>query len=234
MTKGKIYLIPVTLGDTDFRRTIPDHAVEITRKLRIFAVEELRSARRYLRLIDKQFPIDDTLFFELNEHSREEDISEFLKPVLEGKDMGIMSEAGLPGIADPGSVLVKEAHNKNIRVVPLSGPSSILLSLIASGMNGQNFRFCGYLPVKPDQRNSRLKETEKAVITGETQIFIETPYRAQKMFESIISVCQGDTRLCVATDVTLPGETIRTMKISEWRKEKIDLKDRLVVFLLGR
>jgi len=234
MTKGTIYLIPVTLGDSDFGNTIPDYVVEITRKLRIFAVEELRSARRYLRLIDKQFPIDDTVFFELNEHSKEEDISEFLKPVLEGKNMGIMSEAGLPGIADPGSVLVKAAHKNKIRIIPLSGPSSILLSLTASGMSGQNFRFLGYLPVKPEQRNKSLRETERAAMTGETQIFIETPYRAQKMFESIITICHSETMLCIASDITLSTEMIRTMKVSEWKKENIELDDRLVVFLLGK
>ena len=133
MAKGIIYLIPVTLGNSDFRITIPEQVTELTRGLRLFAVEELRSARRYLRMIDKQFPIDDTLFFELNEHSKEEDISEFLEPVLAGRNMGVMSEAGLPGIADPGSILIKAAHKKNIRVVPLSGPSSVLLSLTASG-----------------------------------------------------------------------------------------------------
>jgi 16S rRNA (cytidine1402-2'-O)-methyltransferase len=233
MAKGTIYLIPVTLGDADYRRTIPEKVIELTKGLRLFAVEELRSARRFLRLIDKQFPIDDSLFFELNEHSDENDVASFLEPVLAGENMGLMSEAGLPGIADPGSILIKAAHTMNIRIVPLSGPSSILLSLTASGMNGQNFRFHGYLPVKPDQRNNRLKETEKGTITGETQIFIETPYRAQKMFESIISVCHSDTRLCVASDITLPTEMIRTMKISEWRKEKIELDNHLVVFLLG-
>jgi 16S rRNA (cytidine1402-2'-O)-methyltransferase len=233
MKKGTIYLIPVTLGNADFRKTIPEQVVELTKGLRLFAVEELRSARRYLRLIDKQFPIDDSQFFELNEHSKEEDVAIFLDPVLKGSDMGIMSEAGLPGVADPGSVLIKAAHKMNIRIVPLSGPSSILLGLIASGMNGQNFRFLGYLPVKTDQRNNRLRDIEKAAMTGETQIFIETPYRAQKMFESIVTVCQGDTKLCVASDITLQGELIKTMKVSDWRKEKTGLNDHLVVFLLG-
>jgi 16S rRNA (cytidine1402-2'-O)-methyltransferase len=233
MAKGTLYLIPVTLGDSDFRKAIPEEVIRITRGLRHFAVEEIRTARRYLRLIDKQFPIDDTVFFELNEHSKNEIIAGFLDPVLEGKDMGIMSEAGLPGIADPGSVLVKEAHNKNIRVVPLSGPSSILLSLIASGMNGQNFRFNGYLPVKPDQRNSRIREIEKAALTGETQIFMETPYRAMKMFESLIGICNGETSMCVAADITLSTEMIRTMKVDDWRRAKCELDGRLVVFLLG-
>jgi 16S rRNA (cytidine1402-2'-O)-methyltransferase len=234
MGKGSIYLIPVTLGDAEFRRTIPEYVIEIAIRLRIFAVEDLRSARRYLRLIDKKFPIDETVFFELNEHSKEEDVAEFLEPVLSGSDMGIMSEAGLPGIADPGSFLVKAAHIRNIRVVPLSGPSSIVMSLIASGMNGQNFRFRGYLPVKPDQRNNSLRETEKAALTGETQIFIETPYRAQKMFESIIAICQSETLLCIASDITLSNEMIRTLKVSDWKKENIELNGRLVVFLLGK
>jgi 16S rRNA (cytidine1402-2'-O)-methyltransferase len=234
MKKGTIYLLPVTLGDADFRKTIPEYVVELTRNLRLFAVEDLRTARRYLRLIDRKFPIDESLFLELNEHSRVEDVAEFLNPVIEGIDMGIMSESGLPGIADPGSILVREAHRKNIRVVPLSGPSSVLLSLIASGLNGQNFRFLGYLPVKPDQRNSCLRETEKAAMTGETQIFIETPYRAQKLFETIINLCHNETRLCVGSDVTHPTEMIKTMTVSEWKREKPDLNNRLVVFLLGR
>jgi 16S rRNA (cytidine1402-2'-O)-methyltransferase len=233
MEKGTIYLIPVTLGDSDYRKTIPDYALELTRRLRIFAVEELRTARRYLRLIDKQFPIDDTIFFELSEHSKEADTGEILQPVIDGEDLGLMSEAGLPGIADPGQILIKAAHKLDIRVVPLSGPSSILLGLTASGLNGQNFRFLGYLPVKPEQRNDRLRETEKAALTGETQIFIETPYRAQKMFESILNVCHGETKLCVASDITLVTEMIKTMRIADWQKIKIELNDKLVVFLLG-
>lgn len=230
---GSIYLIPVTLGNSEFSNVITGYVTEIARSLRFYIVEDIRSSRRFLRMIDKTFPIDDTVFFELNEHTPEKDIINFLRPVAEGNNMGLMSEAGLPGIADPGMLLVRLAHASKIRVVPLSGPSSIVLSLIASGLNGQNFTFHGYLPQKPDERAARLKEIERKIHHGESQIFIETPYRAQKMVISIIASCKPETMLCIACDITLPSENIVTMKIADWKKAVPELDGRLVVFILG-
>jgi 16S rRNA (cytidine1402-2'-O)-methyltransferase len=230
--KGSIYLVPVTLGDDNFSYVIPEKALEIVRRLRFFIVEDLRSARRFLRLIDKSFPIDSSVFFELNEHTGDEDISHFLEPVISGSDTGLMSEAGLPGIADPGARIVSLAHRHRIKVTPLSGPSSIILALISSGLNGQNFSFNGYLPVKPDERAAKLKELEKASKKGFSQIFMETPYRNQKMLETIFETCHNNTLLCIAADITLPAESIATMRISEWKRNKPDLNGRLVVFVL--
>ncbi len=230
--KGRLYLIPVTLGGNDYSAVIPEKVISITRQLRYFIVEDVRSARRFLRLIDKSFPIDESGFFELNEHTPEDSISQFLEPLINGSDMGLMSEAGLPGIADPGSLLVALAHRRKISVVPLSGPSSIILALIASGLNGQNFTFHGYLPVKPNERASRIKEIEKKAHEGYAQIFMETPYRNSRMLETILSVCSNDTLLCIAADISLPAESVRTMKISEWKADKPDLDDRLVVYVL--
>ena len=229
---GNIYLIPVTLGGDDFLKVIPEKVIGITRLLRYFIVEDIRSARRYLRLVDKGFPIDDTVFLELNEHTGESEISDYLEPASKGYDMGIISEAGLPGIADPGARIVALAHKKNLKVIPLSGPSSILLALISSGFNGQNFTFNGYLPVKPAEKAARIKELEKRAHEGYAQIFMETPYRNQKMLESVIATCKNDTLLCIAADITLPSEDIRSMKISEWKKNIPSLKNRLVVFVL--
>jgi 16S rRNA (cytidine1402-2'-O)-methyltransferase len=232
MAAGKIFLIPVTLGDEDYRKVIPDKVLAVTRSLRLFAVEDLRSSRRYLRLIDKDFPIDETIFHELNEHTNESEIGQYLEPVMKGSDMGIMSEAGLPGIADPGAKLISIAHLKKIRVIPLAGPSSILLAIISSGLNGQNFTFNGYLPVKPADRASRLRELEKKSRDGYAQVFMETPYRNQRMMDSILSECSNETLLCIAMNITLPDENIRTMTISEWKKNQPSLNDRLVVFII--
>jgi 16S rRNA (cytidine1402-2'-O)-methyltransferase len=230
--KGSIYLLPVTLGGHDFSQVIPDKVLEITRKLRLFIVEDIRSARRYLRLIDKKFPIDDTTFLELNEHTADSELSFLLEPVLKGSDCGLMSEAGLPGIADPGARIVAMAHRKKIPVIPMSGPSSIILALISSGFNGQQFTFHGYLPVKPAERAARVRELEKKAGEGYTQIFMETPYRAQKMAEALISTCRNDTLLCIASDITLETESIKTGRIEEWRKSPPKLAGRLVIFLI--
>jgi 16S rRNA (cytidine1402-2'-O)-methyltransferase len=229
---GKIYLIPVTLGGDDFLKVIPEKVIGQTKLLRYFIVEDVRSARRFLRLIDKGFPIDDTVFVELNEHTDAADISDYLEPVFKGSDIGIMSEAGLPGIADPGAKIIALAHKKNLQVIPLSGPSSIFLALISSGFNGQNFAFNGYLPVKPSEKITRIKELEKMAHEGYAQIFMETPYRNQKMFESVIAACNNDTMLCVAADLTLPSEYIRSMKISDWKRNIPSLNNKLVVFVL--
>lgn len=229
---GRIYLIPVTLGGDDFLKVIPEKVINLTRQLRFFVVEDVRSARRFLRLIDKEFPINDTVFYELNEHTGESDIAHYLEPVLNGSDIGVLSEAGLPCIADPGARIIAIAHQKRITVTPLSGPSSILLALISSGLNGQNFSFNGYLPVKPGERSARLRELEKKAGEGFSQIFMETPYRNQKMLESIVTACHNDTFLCIAIDITLTTESIRTMRISEWKRDLPLLNNKLVVFVL--
>jgi 16S rRNA (cytidine1402-2'-O)-methyltransferase len=229
---GRIYLIPVTLGGEDFLSVIPEKVIGITRQLRYFVVEDIRSARRFLRLIDKNFPINDSVFFELNEHTGESDIGHYLEPISAGSDIGVLSEAGLPGIADPGAKIIALAHLKRIKVTPLSGPSSIILALIASGLNGQNFTFNGYLPVKPAERSAKLRDLEKKAEEGYAQIFMETPYRNQKMLESVLGTCHNDTLLCIAADITLPTESIRTMSISEWKKSLPLLNDRLVVYVI--
>jgi 16S rRNA (cytidine1402-2'-O)-methyltransferase len=230
--KGRIYLIPVTLGGDDFLKVIPEKVISLTRQLRYFIVEDIRSARRFLRLIDKQFPIDDTIFFELNEHTEQSSIESYLEPSVAGSDIGLLSEAGLPGIADPGAKIVALAHRKKITVTPLSGPSSIILALISSGLNGQNFTFNGYLPVNPAERSAKLRDLERKAGDGFAQIFMETPYRNQKMLESIITTCHGETLLCIAADITLPDESIRTMRISEWKRDLPLIKDKLVVFVM--
>jgi 16S rRNA (cytidine1402-2'-O)-methyltransferase len=232
MATGKIFLIPVTLGDEDFHKVIPEKVISTTRSLRIFVVEDIRSARRYLKLIDKDFPINETTFLELNEHTNNSEIGHYLDFVFKGSDVGIMSEAGLPGIADPGAKLISLAHRKKIRIVPLSGPSSIIMALISSGLNGQNFTFNGYLPVRSAERASKLKDLEKKTRDGCAQIFMETPYRNQRMLESILSVCSNEVMLCIATDITLPGENIRTMTIGEWKRNIPLINDRMVVFIL--
>lgn len=230
--KGKLYLIPVTLGNEDYQQVIPGGVLTITKSLRYFIVENLRSARRYLRMIDRTFPIDECTFLELSEHTTEKEISDYLDPVLEGKDAGVMSEAGLPCIADPGSMIVALAHQKGINVSPLSGPSSIILALIASGFNGQNFTFNGYLPVKQPELTTKLKDLEKKSLQGYTQIFMETPYRNQKMLDAVLSACQDNTFLCIAENITLPEESVMTKKIREWRKNPPTLNNKLIVFVM--
>jgi 16S rRNA (cytidine1402-2'-O)-methyltransferase len=230
--KGRIYLIPVTLGGDDHTAVIPDRTTEIMLRLRHFVVEDIKSSRRYLRRVDRAFPIDSSVFYELNEHTAESDIDHFLDPVHNGHDIGLMSEAGLPGIADPGARLISLAHRKKITVTPLSGPSSIIMALISSGLNGQNFSFNGYLPVKPDERVVKLREIERRARAGYAQIFIETPYRNQKTLESVIATCSNDTMLCIACDITLSNEWIRTMNISDWKKNIPDINNRLTVFIL--
>jgi 16S rRNA (cytidine1402-2'-O)-methyltransferase len=229
---GRIYLVPVTLGGDDFLKVIPQRVISLTRELRYFIVEDIRSARRFLRMIDKEFPIDESQFFELNEHSSESDAVNYLDPAIKGLDMGIMSEAGLPGIADPGAIVIAMAHRKGLTVTPLSGPSSIIMALISSGLNGQNFTFNGYLPVKPAERAAKLRELEKAAGTGFAQIFMETPYRNHKMLDSILSTCRNDTMLCIAADISLPTESIKTKRIADWKSDPPGLKDKLVVFVM--
>ncbi|MCX6239957.1 MAG: SAM-dependent methyltransferase [Bacteroidia bacterium] len=230
---GNLYLIPTTLGESDTAQVIPAEVSAIVKNIKYFIVENIRTARRYLRKMDPQLNIDELQFFELNQHTYSRVTEEYLKPILEGFDVGIISEAGCPGIADPGAEVVKQAHLMQIRVVPLVGPSSILLSLMASGMNGQNFAFIGYIPVKPAERVKAIKEIERrSGIEKQTQIFIETPYRNTQLINDLINTLSDQTRLCLACDITLDTEYIKTQTVAQWKKGVPDLNKRPAIFLI--
>ena len=229
---GTVYMIPVTLGDSGPDISIPRGTLEITLSLRLFAVEDVRTARRWLRFIDRDFPIDGTRFYPVGKHSDPAGLEEFFSMVEGGSDSGVMSEAGMPGLADPGNIVASEAHRRGIRVAPLTGPSSVMLALVASGLNGQSFAFNGYLPVDTPGRRKAVKDLERMSGSGQTQIFMETPFRNGKMIEDILSVCQSSTRLCIAADISLPSEFIRTMTVAEWRRQVPVLDRRPAVFLM--
>ena len=231
---GTLFLIPVTLGDSPVQHVIPAYVLELVDRLDHFIVEDLRSARRYLKKAGITKAIDDLSFYLLNEHTEDQAIEELLAVLTNGNDAGLMSEAGIPAVADPGSGLVALAHRHGIRVVPLAGPSSILMALMASGMNGQSFRFHGYLPVKKPQRLNSLRKIEKiALETGETQVFMETPYRNMSLLEDILNSCRDNTLLCIAADISLDAETIKTRTIREWKGKLPDIHKRPAVFLLS-
>jgi len=228
---GTIYLIPTTLGECDLSSILPEKNNIITRKIRHFIVEDVRTARRFLRKVDREFPIDDCTFFILNQHTTAEEITTFLAPISQGNDMGVLSEAGCPAVADPGADIVNMAQQKNYTVVPLVGPSSILLALMGSGFNGQSFAFVGYLPIDGSERGKALKKLEnRAFNESQTQLFIETPYRNMKMLEDILKHCQPNTRLCIAADITLDTEFIKTKTVKEWQKSLPDLMKRPCIF----
>jgi 16S rRNA (cytidine1402-2'-O)-methyltransferase len=213
-----LYLLPVTLGNTPLDRVLPQHNIEIIKGIKHFIVEDIRSARRFLRQADPQFDIDGSQFFELNKHTSVNDIAGYLTPLSQGHPMGVISEAGCPAVADPGADVVAIAQRKGMKVVPLVGPSSIILSVMASGFNGQSFAFHGYLPIKPDERAKKLKQLEQRIYNdNETQIFIETPYRNGKMIEEIIKNCRPQTKLCIAANLTCDDEFARTRTIKDWR-----------------
>ena len=234
MIKGNLYLIPTPLGDTGFEAGMPLFNLQILQQINTFIVEELRTARRFLRKAGYTKDFETVNFYLLNEHTPDNEAVTMLEKAIAGENIGLLSEAGLPCIADPGNIVVRLAHRKGIRVIPLTGPSSIMLALMASGLNGQNFVFHGYLPVKPDERSKTLRELEQAAAKGnQTQIFIETPYRNMAMLESILKTCHPSLMLCIAADLTLETEWIRSMTVQEWKKEKPELHKRPVVFLLG-
>lgn len=233
--KGVLYLIPNTLGNPDTAITIPPVVTQIIKQIDVFIVEDLRNARRYLRNLVRELDLDRPTFLELNEHIPDGEVPGYLDEVLKGKNAAIVSEAGLPGIADPGAVAVRLAHQAGIRVIPLTGPSSISLALMASGLNGQSFRFHGYLPVKRPDRIRRIREIGLAALrSGETQIFIEAPYRNDALLADLLDVCEPDTLLCIAADLTLDSESVSTRSIARWRQQVPSLHKRPVVFLLGR
>ncbi|MDD5571988.1 MAG: SAM-dependent methyltransferase [Bacteroidales bacterium] len=228
-----IYLIPSVLGNGNTDKVLPQFNKNIVNELDCFIVEEIRTARRFLKEMGYKKDFNEVTFFVLNEHTEPEEISDFLKPAEEGKSIGIISESGCPAVADPGAEIVRLAHKKNITVIPLTGPSSILLSLMASGFNGQNFTFLGYLPVEKKSRVKKIKEIERdAYNKSQTQIFIETPYRNHHLLNDILNVCNYNTMLCIACDITLPAEFIKSKTIAEWRKSIPDINKRPAIFLL--
>jgi len=234
MIKGNLYLIPTPLGETGFDAGMPAYNLQILHNIDTFIVEELRTARRFLRKAGYDKDFETVTFYLLNEHTPDNEAAGMLEKSMGGKHIGLLSEAGLPCIADPGNIVARLAHRKGIRVIPLTGPSSIMLALMASGLNGQNFVFHGYLPVKPDERTKALRELEYAASKGnQTQIFIETPYRNLQMLESIVKTCHPSLTLCIAVDLTLVTEWIRSLPLSEWKKQKPELHKRPAVFLLG-
>jgi len=231
--EGKLFLIPAPLGDSDIELVMPKMLAETINQIDDYIVEQARTARRFLIKAGIQKPIDELSFYILNKRTTRAAVESFLDPVKEGKNIGLISEAGLPCIADPGSEIVKIAHQKNLEVIPLVGPSSIFLALMASGMNGQKFAFSGYLPIKPPERKKQIRMLEKrAAEENETQIFIETPYRNNALIKNIISVCSPYTILCVAANLTTPQQTIKTLSIKQWEEQAYDYHKQPSVLLL--
>lgn len=228
-----LYLLPVTLGDTPIESVLPAHNKEVIGEIRHFIVEDVRSARRFLKKVDKEIDIDTLTFYPLNKHTSPEAISTYLQPLIEGNPMGVISEAGCPAVADPGADVVAIAQRKNLKVVPLVGPSSIILSVMASGFNGQSFAFHGYLPIEQTERMKALKMLEQRIYNEhQTQIFIETPYRNNKMVEDILHNCRPQTKLCIAANLTCEGEYIKTKTVKEWQGKVPVLSKIPCIFLL--
>ena len=228
-----LYLIPCTLGDTPIEKVLPAYNHEIIVGIKNFIVEDIRSARRFLKKVDRDINIDDLTFYELNKHTSPESIASYLKPLQGGEPMGVISEAGCPAVADPGADVVAIAQRKHLKVVPLVGPSSIILSVMASGFNGQSFAFHGYLPIDAGERAKTLKHLEsRAYSEYQTQLFIETPYRNGKMVEDILATCRPQTKLCIAANLTCEGEYAKTRTVKEWRGKVPDLSKIPCIFLL--
>jgi 16S rRNA (cytidine1402-2'-O)-methyltransferase len=232
---GKLYLIPNSLGSEDLNAILPLGNFSIIKSIQTFIVEDIRTARRFLSKAGHRGNIDKLDFLVLNEHTNTTEISDYLETIKQGKDIGLLSDAGVPCVADPGADIVSIAQDQNIQVIPLVGPSSIVMGLMASGFNGQNFAFVGYLPKEQNQRNKRIKELESRVYReDQTQLFIETPYRNNHLLESLLSQCNPETKICVACDITLTSEYIVTLKVTNWKKLKAkpDLKKRNTLFLI--
>ena len=231
---GKLYLVPTFLGATKPEQVLPAGTLEIVRKLKHFVVENTRTTRRNLSRFGMDTPIDEIEFIELDKHNaRNLDLMEHLGPCLNGEDMGLMSEAGTPCVADPGALVVDLAHSAGIQVVPLTGPNALILALMASGFNGQAFAFHGYLPIKNPERQNAIRELERrSAANNETELFIETPFRNNAMLEDLCKNCHPSTRLCVASNITCEDEQIISQDIAEWKKFKDDLNKKPAVFLI--
>lgn len=234
MNKGTLYLIPTTLGKTPENNTMPEYTLNVLRTLDVLVVENIQTAVKFLHWVGGTIPEYKIDFYPLTKNTPDQEIFSFLKPLKAGRNVGLMSEAGAPAVADPGAKLVNMAHQNRIKVVPLVGPSSILLALMASGFNGQSFAFHGYLPIDAHKRKQALIQLEgESRRHDRTQIFMEAPYRNNEMFRSILESCNPNTRLCVATDITLPTEDIRSMEIGEWKKQPSeDRNKRPTIFIL--
>ena len=232
--ESALYLIPCPMGETAKEQVLPSYNTQIVKNIRHFIVESRKAAVRFLVSLDKTFPIDDCTFTELSEHTDQKaDLSKHLLPLEKGESMGVISDAGCPCIGDPGSRAVEIAQKKNLRVIPLVGPNSMIMAIMASGFNGQNFAFNGYLPVKNGEREGKIKQLENKVYKeDQTQLFIETPYRNQKMLEAILKTCRPETKLCLAAGITTSEEFIKTKTIAAWKKEKIELKKIPMIFLI--
>ena len=234
--EAALYLIPVTLGETEIGQVLPAYNHDVIVGIKHFIVENIRSARRFLKKTEKTIDIDQLTFYELNRHTDRKFIGEYLEPLKKGQPVGIISEAGCPAIADPGADVVAIAQSRGYKVVPLVGPSSIIMSVMASGFNGQSFAFNGYLPVEVPQRIKALKKLEQKVQNeNQTQLFIETPYRNAKMIETILNALNPKTKLCVAAGITCAEEYIKTLTVADWKKEKLpDLGKIPAIFVIGK
>lgn len=233
MSKGKLYLLPTPLSDCPMEKVLTAGELDIIGGLDCFVVEELRTARRFLSAAGHKGHVEELEFHELNEHTDPAEVESFAALFDDGRNVGLLSEAGLPAVADPGALLVDLCHRKGIKVVPLVGPSSLMLALMASGLNGQSFAFRGYLPAKTPERRRALQELERtSAKLHQSQIFIETPYRNDAMLADIIECCSPDTRVCVATDITAEDEEIVTKTVSQWKKEKKEIGKKPTVFIL--
>ncbi len=230
---GKLYLFPSPLGDNEPLEVIPGPVLDRMLEIRTFVVEEVRTARRFLSRAGLKGHIGELEFHELNEHTQPKEVEALAALFENGQDVGLITEAGLPAVADPGALLVALCHRRGIEVVPFTGPSSLMLALMASGLDGQSFAFCGYLPAKTDERRSAIRTVEKrSSQLHQTQLFIETPYRNDSLMADLLASCRDDTRLCIAADLTLPTATIRTRTVREWKKAPIEIGKRPCVFLL--
>jgi len=233
--KGKLYLIPTTLGESDPMDVLPQTIKKALSFIDDYIVENEKTARKSIKSVLPE-KVQATLKLSLlNKHTVASEHLSMIQPCLQGKNVGLMSEAGCPGIADPGAVIVKIAHEKGIQVVPLVGPSSIFLALMSSGMNGQSFAFNGYLPIEKGEKKTALKNLERlSHDKDQSQLFIETPYRNNKLLEDILQVLQPNTHLCIAADITLPTEYIKTLRVQDWKKTKIDLHNRPTIFIIHK
>lgn len=234
MKQGKLILIPNLIGEENFQDSITKKIVQTIKKTNFYIVENIRSARRYIKKIVPEKSIEEIIFFAYGKHNTLNIQEDFLQNILSGNDVGLISEAGVPAVADPGSKIVEYAHQYNIKVIPLVGASSILLALMSSGMNGQNFAFNGYLPIDKKDQIKKIKYLENiSKKTNQTQIFMETPYRNNKLFKTLISVCNNNTKLCIATNITQDNESIITKDIREWKTMKINIDKQPSIFLIS-